>query len=372
MQITSITLPAGRVPGVYQPVLDLTGTLAANLITGETQTIAPNAGSAFEFLIPTYAPFFTASFKAYKVNTDLSLTLLTLGIDYYFSFPFIGASRALGLPIYAGISFANTALTETIYLVYQTLGGAWLNTPAAIASTLESIVTDPCGVTWEQVANYSIQFPVVTTPWNLADPTTLSEVTTALAALQTTISNNGLAQNYASETAHLSNFDNAHRLTLVQLGLDQVSDLAPASNLDAMVLTNNSQYINPAQVNYMVTNLMTPATNTVKGIIALADGSIGSEASSTTLALTAATFSDYGGNPSNGIGVLVNKGQVVGTFSMVPTAFPRIWQSVSYPNLAALVNAVTSSVDLLEVEYNANLGCFYFPQGTIVPDLTLT
>ena len=372
MQITSIAYPPGRVPGLYLPALDLTGLLTTNLITGEVQTIIPNTGSAFEFLIPTYGPFFTAGFKAYKVNGDLSLTTLALGVDYYFAFPFIGASRALGMPLYAGISFTDTTLSESIYLVYQPLGGSWITTPEAIASVLESVVTDPCGVTWEQVANYSTQFPVITEPWNLEDPTSLADVGVALAALGTTISNNGINQNYSTEIAHLANFTNAHNLTLTQLGLDQVSNLAPASNIDAMDVTNSTQYISTAQANYLITNLLPQATNSVKGLIELADGSNSGDVSSSTLALTAANFSEYSLSQQNGIGALVNKGQVIGTFSMVPTTFPRVWNTVSYPNLTTLLAAVVASVNLVSVEYNSFLGCFYFPQGTIVPDLTLT
>ena len=372
MQITSLTLPVGRDIGVYQPSLDLTGTLTTNLVTGEIQGIAPNIGSPFEFLIPTYAPFFTTGFKAYKQNADLSLTLLILGVDYYFAFPFIGASRALAMSLYAGISFTNTALTEPIYLVYQTLGGSWLTTPANITATLETIITDPCGVTWEQVADYSVLFPIVTTPWNLEDPTPITDVTVALAALEMTIGNNALAQNYTSETTHLTNYSNAHNVTLAQLGLDHVSNLSPASNIEAMSITNNTQYISSAQVNYMITNLMTPASSTVKGVVALADGITELEASSPTLALTAASFSNYIHDQKNGIGALINRGQTVGTFSIIPTSFPRIWNFVSYPNLQSLLTAVLASVNLNTVEYNANLGCFYFPQGTVVPDLTLT
>ena len=372
MQVTSIIYPPGRVPGSYQPALDLTGVATTNLITGEIQTVIPNTNSPFEFLIPSYAPFFTTGFTAYRVNSDLTKTLLILGVDYYFAFPFIGGSRALGVALYAGISFTNTALAEPIYLVYQTLGGTWLIPPTTITEVLVEVTADPCGIAWEQYAEYPTQFPVITTPWNLEDTTSLSAVTTSLANLETTLGNVALAQNYTSETTHLASFTNPHNVTATQLGLGLVANLAPASNVDAMAITNTTQYITTAQVNYLITNLMTPASATVKGVIKLADGITQSEASSATLALTAATFSDYVVSQQNGLGVLLNQGQIIGSFSIVPTTFPRIWNGVSYPTLFALLTAVVNSVGLISVTYNANLGCFYFPQGTVVPNLTLT
>ena len=372
MQATQITLPAGRVPGVYQPVLDLSGVLANNLISGETQTIAPNQLSPFQFIIPTYGPFFTGGFVAYKVNSNGTQTQLQLGTDYFFAFPFIGASRAIGVPIFAGIKLNGNTFTGTISIVYQTLGGSWTNTPAQIASTLLTTVTDPSAVTWEQVGNFNAPFPVVTTPWNLADSTPLTAVTTALVGLTNAIANNGINQNYNSEISHLVNFSNPHKVTLAQLNLNNVANIPPATDVSATDITNNSQYINPKQVNSMIVNLTTQATPTVNGTLKLADGTTLAQASSNLLALTASTFASYTTNQLNGIGALVNKGQVVGKFSKVPTAFPVAWNGVSYPNLSALINAVTSSLNLTGVEYNSNLGCFYFPQGTVVPNLTLS
>ena len=63
--------------------LDVTGTAATNLITGEQQVLTPANGNDFHFIVPFCGPFFDGAKLVISVTSPAGVTRqLKQGIDY--------------------------------------------------------------------------------------------------------------------------------------------------------------------------------------------------------------------------------------------------------------------------------------------------
>ena len=328
---------------------------------------------------------------------------LVSGTDFYFAYPFISASRAIGQPIFGGISLIDRAQTSDITLYYQTLGGDWITAQASNAAALANNPTfDPCGISWEQVNNYPNIFPVITTPWNMLDQTSLSAVTSNLEIVRENISNLALALDYGSEISHMVNKSNPHSVTSAMVSLNLVANYPPATNSDALDNAINNEYINAAQVNSMMHTGLTQATSTVAGVMRLNQGLTTSDGTDATSALTAAGFANLISTQNNPIGRAFNLGQQIayvistphtypftwnstvyfnqeelarniqaaaGTLTLPAITYPLVWNGVTYSTQAAFIAAVAASVSLSSLEYSSIAGCFWFPDHITLPSL---
>lgn len=372
MQVSLITLPTQFNPGVYAPFLDTTGVNAANLVTGEEQTFEQNPDSAYTFVMPSFGPFFANSLVA-KVKNNVGVFVdMTLGVDYYFAFPFLGASRALNEPVFAGIRLLGIVQETVIQLRYQCLGGDWILGQAANAAILAAELRNPCAVAFEQVANHDRPFPVITLEWDRQDPTKLDAVNDAVDAITENASLRYAELDYQPQIAHIVDLDNPHQTTKAQANLGLVSDLPPASDESAKDVLNNVEYINTAQVHAMMVHGMTHATDTVRGVSKLNLGTAFGDDIDSENALTATGFTTITSNPESAINKAYNKGQLSKSVSPFPFAYPVTWNGGTYADQESFVAAVENFVEIFPLEYNSNNGVFWFPANTELPDLSVS
>lgn len=372
MQVQQITLPSQYALGAYTPALDTTGVLSANLVDGEIQAFNANSASAYTFIIPSYAPFFTEGVEVLIKNNLNVYVPLTLGIDYSFVYPFLGASRAIDQPVYGGIRFNNISALTSIRLHYQSLGGNWVMTPEQIAAILLGEVRHPGIVALEQVTNYAGAFPVVTSAWDRQDGVSMVQVNSEIDSLTTSIKNRQAARDYSTPSNHLLSRGNPHGVTATQVGLGLVSNLPAAGVSAGQDSTNNSAYISSAQVNSMMKNWLKSASATQQGVAKLNLGINQGDDSDSSAALTAAGFTNIVSNTSSAINQAYNKGQLSSVVTPFPFTYPIRWNSVQYANKAAFVAAVEALVNVSPLEYNEQNGTFWFPANITLPDLTIT
>lgn len=381
--------------------------------SGSAVLLTDIGGGQFNFTATattSYVSFTTTSSAALGWIDVVSVVVnrfkwLTSGIDFYFAYPFIGATRAIGQPIYGGIKFIDLSLSGTMEIQYQTLGGIWISTQANIAATLATNPTiDPCGIAWEQVNNFPNVFPTITTPWNMLDQTPLSSVVSNLEIIRENVSTNALALNYGSEIAHMVNMSNPHAVSTTQVGLNLVSNYPPATNVDALNPAISNEYINAAQVNSMMHTGLAQATSSLAGVMRLNQGITTSDNTEATSALTAAGFASLISRQDNAIGLAFNLGQQIGYVLSTPTTYPYTWNSVEYFNLyeltlalaagagtltlpavaypltwngtvcatqADFIAAVEAAVNVLPLEYNSVGGYFWFPDHITIPSLVI-
>ena len=159
---------------------DVSGALASNLITNESQILTPANGIDFHILVPELGPYFSQSLVlTIKLPSGVVKTLVE-GIDYQCVYWFISASRACALPIYGGISFLDLTLSGIVTLQYQTLGGNWVLDTPTITAMLADVMYNPRITALEEVTNYPIAFPPTPHQWNLVDMVGMSNVVAAI------------------------------------------------------------------------------------------------------------------------------------------------------------------------------------------------
>lgn len=372
MSVTSVTLPSAFAVGTYSPAFNPAQTGTANQVSGEQQVVAANAGSDPLFLVPAYAPFFATTVSlSYTPAGGGSAQPLTAGIDYFFALPFISASRALAVPVFGGLVLANNQLAGTITLAYTTLGGSWTNTVAFNLGLEGLIGVDLYGTAFEQVANFSSVFPQVIGPWDKTDPTGLPDVMDSIKTLVADIGNAvGAGQTITSQgIVHLFDTNNPHHDTASTIGLAQVENYPPATDVQAADNTNNTCYVSPAQLRISFAAGLPHAGDNALGVFKLNDASQGSDPTDNTKVLTAASFESLVQQPGTGIYTAFNRSQREASFSPYPLTFPVTWKGTSYPNMASLLQGIANFTGVTPLEFSVNQGKIWFPAGTTVPSL---
>ncbi len=371
MQIISSTPLPQFEPGTYAPFLDITGLSVNNLVFDEVQVFETNGDSPHTFIMPLFAPFFASSLVV-KIKDEFDVYVTkTLGADYFLAFPFLGASRALGVPIFAGIKFSGIVAQTDVKIDYQTLGGQWITGDVVNAAIMLEFVANPCAVAFEQVNGQSIPFPIISSAWDKTDPTNMANVISVIDEITKKTAERELAVDCNYAISHLINNDNPHLVTKAQVNLGLVSNLQAASNITAQDIENNDQYINTAQANAMMTVGISMASATARGAARLNLGTVQGDDADDTKALTATGFTTITSNPESAINRAYNKGQLSRVVSPFPFTYPVTWRGNSYANQQAFVSAVETYVGVSPLEYNSNNGTFWFPANTTLPDLSV-
>lgn len=135
---------------------DETGSNPANLIQNEVATLTEVNGITYRIAIPNFAPFYTTNLVV-KYNN----TILQEGVDYVLVFPYIAASRSIGIMVYGGISFNFTYPNGTIKLSYQTIGNPWIGDSAYAYQVLAEKAYNARVTSWDILTNVQQTFPPV-------------------------------------------------------------------------------------------------------------------------------------------------------------------------------------------------------------------
>lgn len=166
--------------------LDLTGTASTNKITTEQHVATQFNDRNFYLIVPFYAPFFMNGLVVKRSLNGVTTTLVE-GLDYYPAMPFIGATRAIGRPVYGALTLNNLNTAGIIQIDYQTLGGEWNLDQAYVLEQIAEKAYNPRLVSWEQIINAPVTFPPVPHSWDLVDLVGQSEVVAELHAIEQAI-----------------------------------------------------------------------------------------------------------------------------------------------------------------------------------------
>lgn len=228
-------------PNTYP--FDGSGTVSTNLVQNEIHTLTVINYRDYHYLIPDFAPFYAESLVLeFRAGPADPFVALTEGIDYYPALQFIGASRATGKPVYGAISFNNLSLTGQVRIGYQTVGGEWTLDVPKLTELTANIIYNPRTTTWENVINPPNHFPPVAHSWELDDMVGQQEVLSALHDIEQAILGRS---SEASLLNHITNYNNPHRVTKVQVGLGRVQNYAPATIAECIAAQSSQLYVTP-------------------------------------------------------------------------------------------------------------------------------
>lgn len=145
-------------PDVSYPI-DYTGQAASNLVVDEPQVLTVTNSDPFRYIIPNFAPFYVNNFKIVAKSATGSDIILKHGIDYDFNMKYIGATRAIGLVVYGGVTIINRNIQGTVYITYQCLGGKYSADRNYVIQTIAENNYNPRMVAWDQVTSIQETFP---------------------------------------------------------------------------------------------------------------------------------------------------------------------------------------------------------------------
>lgn len=228
-------------PNTYP--FDGTGLAVTNRVTDELQTLTLINFRDYHYLVPDFAPFYADSLiLEYRLDSSASFVTLDEGTDYYPALQFIGASRATSKAVYGAISFNNLVLEGEIRLSYNTVGGEWTLSQPKLTELVTNIIYNPRVTTWEQINDVPDHFPPLAHAWELSDMVGEAEILAELDAIEQAILQRDPNDDLL---AHLSDFNNPHRVNKEQVELGRVMNFSPATIAEAVAGTNPELYVTP-------------------------------------------------------------------------------------------------------------------------------
>lgn len=146
-------------PTVSYPY-DPTGTAASNLVVNEAHTLTTINEDPYRFFVPMFAPLYTHNLKITYIEEVSGIEYeFVEGRDYDPIVPYMSASRALGKPIYAAISFINDKINGTVYISYQCLGGEYSADRDYVVANIAEHNYNPRVCSWDQLTSIQCAFP---------------------------------------------------------------------------------------------------------------------------------------------------------------------------------------------------------------------
>jgi hypothetical protein len=238
-------------PNAYD--FDPTGQDPDNLIENEIHILAAENSRDYHYHVPDFSPFYADSMVVqYKAPNAAGFTDLVPGVDYHFSYPYIGAQLRTGKQVYGGVSFLNIDLAGEIrYRKYQTVGGEFTLDQTKLTEILANIVYNPRITTWEQVSGAPAHFPPHAHAWAPEDMVGLGAVLASLNSIRDAI----LQNTDQSLLSHIRDKGNPHRVRKDQIGLDKIMNWPPSTIAQAIAGVDTQSYMTPATTKAMVSQI---------------------------------------------------------------------------------------------------------------------
>ena len=236
---------------IFNNTPDYTGVNPAYLISSEQHVISKNQFRDFYFIVPQYSPFYAES-VVIKYNDPTTQTIRNLveGIDYYCTLPFVGATRAIGRPVYGAIGLNNLNVVGVISVTYQALGGQWSFDQNEILALLADMVYNPRTTTWEVITDLPNIFPPIPHEWNLQDLVGQTDIVNALNNIEAAIA----TQAQTAWTRHLSDYTNPHNVTKAQLGIPDIGNWPLATESEVIAGSVTDKLVTPATIAALLAN----------------------------------------------------------------------------------------------------------------------
>ena len=140
-------------PGAYRYALDPTGLNPDNLVIAEEHQTTANSVRA---VAPNSGAFFAESMLVYDGDTN---TQLTVGTDYKCVELLQDATLKYGKEICVLLLIINPAVSSSVTITYQAVGGQFQYDGSAIANLYETVIKDNRPVDWENVLNRPLEYP---------------------------------------------------------------------------------------------------------------------------------------------------------------------------------------------------------------------
>lgn len=220
---------------------DLHGTNPLNLITAEVQTLQVPGKDDYYFIIPHAAPFFVDSLEVYNAQTGAKYKE---NDDYLVGHWFIEAMDSIGRPIAGSIRIMKRSITGQVRLRYRTIGGNWGFSETQILAELSKRVLNPLVRSWGQIGELPYAFPPLAHDQSIDSLVGSVEIVAALKKLADVIE----ASSAGASDQHLKDFNNPHKVTQKQVGLEFVQNYGMATNQEAINGVATNKYVSPANL----------------------------------------------------------------------------------------------------------------------------
>lgn len=229
----------------YEFEFDPYGTNPHNRISNETHTITPANGKDYSFFVPRKAPFFRRSFKLFDASNNRELIP---GIDFYFGHRLdqvlISGSMQ---PVYSSIVMNDRTRALQLRCEYQTIGAEFVLDQAQILTMMANKTIDPRTLSYKAIQGVPSEFPPVPHRVNVDDTTGWSDVIDALMNMGDKFGQ-GTGKVLQSLLEHINDHANPHRITLADLGIDELGNLVPATKEEGEGGVDNTKYMTSLRV----------------------------------------------------------------------------------------------------------------------------
>jgi hypothetical protein len=372
--VFAITVTANLVlePDQYQ--VDLTGLLAANKITDESQTLSPANGIKHQLIVPIMAPFFGDSMRVQYYATDGNRVDAVKNVDYVPVIKQGEVSTLAQTEVFSGLLLLNPQLRGTVFLTYQTVGGGFTIDRRAVLAALAVLSQRARFVAWNAVTGKPTFFPVTDHYLKVQDD--LIGLSALVAILENFKNSLGLLSesDVAALMAHEPLTNNPHLVSKAQIGLPLVQNYPLASVSEAQAGTSSQRYLTPKTAIISIDANMPMAQDTVTGKFYLNLGQQVGDDTDNTKPLTGQGVVNLLISPTpNALNVLfaslINQAEQPVQATPTPLVYPLYWKGVLCNNEAEFITAVESYTGLRALRFNSALGVFYFPVDITPPSL---
>lgn len=368
-----LTLAAVASPIISEPAykLDLTGTLQANLISNEKHTVTNTNGVTRQIIIPKLGPYYADSLVVkYKTIGNVTITA-NKDVDYQAVLELQDISSALGLELQTAVEILNPAISGSVYIDYQTLGGNFALNREKALETIANLIANPRKAQWSSIINAPTYYPPSDHTHAISeDFIGASTLNAKISSLITSVINYSEEVDLTTMSSHIATTGNPHGITKAQIDLGNVLNYPPATAAQAISSTNDTVYLTPATAALAGQAGISIASATVAGIAPLNLGTTpGDDINSTDVLTPQGLIQLLGQYNQNAILSAFVNGQRAIQASPTPLVFPLYWNNKKYTSLAAFIVAIQTYVNVYPIQYNQNLNTFHFPIEITPPSL---
>lgn len=228
-------------PVIVSYPFDASGILQTNRVLGEQHAVTENNFRNYYFIVPKFAPFFADNITIMHSYQGVTRQLVE-NVDYYCALMFVGATRAIGKPVYGAITLNNLNTAGIVSIDYNTIGGNYNIDQQYIVEQIAEKAYNPRTVAWEHIVAVPEVFPPIPHRWELVDLVGQTEVVAALGGIESAI----LTAAQESWNQHMGRFNNPHRVTAAQIGLGNVGNFPIATESEALTGVANDVLITPS------------------------------------------------------------------------------------------------------------------------------
>lgn len=137
---------------IFKYPLDLSGSSSTNFISIEPHVLLD---TEIRLIVPNNGAYYGDSL----VITDSANKPLILNLDYVPAQLYQDPTLLSGKEVYTAVAIINSALTGTINLQYQAVGGEFSFSVNALRETLSNIETDSRNIDWKNLIDIPNAFP---------------------------------------------------------------------------------------------------------------------------------------------------------------------------------------------------------------------